>query len=119
MRDELPEECKRELDYRALVETLRLLEGEVIHLSIMGLESRGGGTSSRLGVAGTLRNIGYSWAASFAIGDSGRLLLYEPDFIAASLLTFDGNDFFRITARFADVTLVIGDESCAGQEFSM
>jgi|SRR5271154_132998 len=119
MRDELPKECERELDYHALLDTIRMLEGDDVHLSIAGLAPRVGGEASRIGIAGTLRAIGYSWAAGFAIGEGGRLLLYEPDFVSASLETFDGNDYFSITARFGDVTFLIDDEGRAGDEFSM
>jgi len=61
MRDELPEECTKELDYRALIHTLSLLDGETVCVQINGLSSRaGGGKSARIGFVGRLRNIGYS-----------------------------------------------------------
>jgi hypothetical protein len=47
------------------------------------------------------------------------MVICEPDFVSASLLTFDGNDFFRITFRFGSVTFRIGDESDGGMEFHM
>jgi hypothetical protein len=37
MRDQLPEECERELDYAGFIETLALLEGEAVLLSIEGV----------------------------------------------------------------------------------
>ena len=121
MRDELPEECTKELDYRALVDTLSLLDGETVCVQINGLSSRPGGDdkSPRIGFVGRLRNIGYSWADGFAVGDGGRLLLFEPDFVSASLWTADGNDFFAITIRCGDVEFLVGDEHYAFDEFIM
>jgi hypothetical protein len=120
MRDELPEECTKELDYRALVDTLSLVEGETVCVQINGLSSRpSGGEAPRIGFVGRLRNIGYSWAEGFAVGDSGRILLYEPDFVSASLWTYDGNDFFALTIRCGDVEFLVGDESYANDEFTM
>ena len=121
MRDRLPKEFERELDYRGLLDTLALLEGEYVGLALGGLSSRRplGGRAARLGVAGQLRRITYSWADVFAVGESGRLLLYEPDFVSAALWTYDGNDFFRITIQLGDVTFLIGDESELSDEFEM
>ena len=113
MRDELPEECSRELDYRALVETLSLLEDEEVCLSILGLESHPGGKAPRVVVRGALRKVGHSWADSFAIGSGGSMVLYEPDFVSASLRTYDGNDFFALTMRFGEASFLVGDESYA------
>ncbi len=77
MQEELPKECERELDYPALIETLALLEGEEVSLSILGLSSPGG-ESPRIKVVGELRKIGYSGVDGFAVGDSGRVLLHGP-----------------------------------------
>jgi hypothetical protein len=120
MRDELPKECRRDLDYRALIGTLLLLEGELVCLSILGLSSRlGTGGEPRITILGELRHFDFGWADGFAVGDGGRVLLHEPDFISGSLWTFDGNDFFLLTLRFGDVEFLIGDESGAQQEFTM
>ena len=118
MRDQLPEECKRELDYRALLETLAVLDGEYVCLSVENV-SGPGGRGARVGVSGRLRRFEYSWADGFAIGDGGRMLLYEADLVRASLQTFDGNDFFRILIRLGEVTFLLGDESLRGDEFEM
>jgi hypothetical protein len=56
MRDELPEDCTKQLDYRALLDTLSLLEGETVCVQINGLSSRpGGGWAPRIGFVGRLR----------------------------------------------------------------
>lgn len=109
MRDELPEECMRELDYRALVETLALLEDENVCLSMSGLESHSGEKGPLVTVSGVLHKAGHS-GNSFAIGASGRLVLYEQDFVSASLRTYDGNDYFTLTIHFSKVSIVLSDE---------
>lgn len=118
MRDQLPEECERELDYPGLLDTLALLEGEEVLLDIGGLSSgNADGRATRIGAFGVLRHASYTWADLWAVGDGGRMLLYEPDFVSASLVTFDGNDFFRVTACFGAVTFQVADESAGGDEF--
>jgi hypothetical protein len=120
VRHDLPAECTCELDYRALIETISFLEGEQVCISIEGLSSSriADGRSPRIGVVGQLRMIDYSWADGFAVADSGRVLLYEPDFVSAFLRTFDGNDFFRVEICFGDMAFVLGDESSALDEFA-
>ncbi len=110
MQNELAEECTRELDYRALVETLLLLEDEEVCLMILGLQLNPGGKGPRAAVRGVLRKTGHP-GDSFAMGDGGRLVLYEPDFVSASLWTYDGNDYFELTIRFGDVSFLVGDKT--------
>jgi hypothetical protein len=96
-----------------------LLEGEDVCLSILGLSSPGG-ESPRIKVVGELRKIGYSGVDGFAVGDSGRVLLHGPDFVSASLETFEGNNFFAVEMRFGEVSFFVGDRTTnAGQEFLM
>lgn len=109
MRDELPDECMCELDYRALVATLALLEDEKVCLSIAGHDLHPGGNGPQVTVRGVLHKTGHS-GDSFAIGDDGRLVLYEPGFVSASLRTYDGNDYFMLTIRFDEVSFVLADE---------
>ena len=99
----------RELDYRALVETLALLEDEKVCLSMFGLDLHPGGKEPQVTVRGVLHKTGHS-GDSFAIGADGRWVIYEPDFVSASLRTYDGNDYFMLTIRFHGVSFVLADE---------
>ena len=103
VKADLPRESDSALDYEGLLATLRKLEGELVCLLIAL------GSESRLQTKGIMRRYSYDWAEGFAIGDGGRLLLCEPDFRAARLRTYDGNEHFQITICFLDAQYVIGD----------
>jgi hypothetical protein len=113
MKADLPPECRRSLDYASTIGTLKLLEGEEVYLFISGgpgvvTSNDGAEAASRIQAKGVLRHYVYSWAELFALGDAARVLLYEPDFVSASLKTFDGVQFFMVRIELAKVAFVIG-----------
>lgn len=113
MRDELPNDNHRSLDFRETIDTLRLLEGVEVVLVISGGPGQMTGDAialSRIQAKGALRHYGYGgWAEGFAIGDCARVLLYEPDFVEASLTTMDGNAFYSVAIGLVDVAFSIGN----------
>jgi hypothetical protein len=113
VRAELPTDCHRSLDFRETVATLRLLEGEVVVLFISGGPGQMTAdaiASSRIQAKGALRHYDYGgWAEGFAIGDSARVLLYEPDFVDAALTTLDGNAFYSVVIRLVGAAFSIGN----------
>lgn len=123
MRTDLPPDFSRSLDYRSTIHTLRLLEGEEVCLLISGRPRAFDGHSeaaSRIQAKGILRHYTYGWAEGFAIGDAARVLLYEPDFVRAGVRTFDGNDFFSVDIKLAELEFCIGDSgSVETDEFDL
>ena len=115
MRSELPPDCSRSLNYASMIETLKLLEGEELSLFIDGgpgeyTESGSGARASRIQAKGMLRHYAYGgWAEGFALGDGARILLYEPDFISATLTTVDGVDLCWVTIELAEIGFSIGN----------
>jgi hypothetical protein len=114
MRSDLPPDCSQSLDYTSTIETLKLLDGEELCLFIDAgpgeyTASGSGARASRIQAKGILRHYAYSWAEGFALGDGARVLLYEPDFVSASLRTLDGVDLFWVRIELADVKFSIGN----------
>jgi hypothetical protein len=114
MRSDLPPDCSRSLDYATTIETLKLLEGEELCLVISGgpgvvTGSDGAEAASRIQAKGILRHYAYSWGEGFALGAGFRVLLFEPDFVSASLRTIDGVDLFWVSIELADIKFSIGN----------
>jgi hypothetical protein len=66
---------------------------------------------------GTLGVYDYNWATGAAVG-TARLLLSPNDHLAATLWTFDGNDYFQIGLEVGGYDFVLGDpESLGVDEF--
>jgi hypothetical protein len=113
MRLDLPPDWHGSLDYASTIETLKLLEAEELCLFIDGgpgvvTGSDGAAAASRIQAKGILRHYAYSWAEGFALGDGARILLYEPDFVSASLRTLDGVDSFWVGIELAEIKFTIG-----------
>jgi hypothetical protein len=112
MKTDLPPDCHRSLDYTSTIDTLRLLEGEEVCLSISGgagVITRDGEAASRIQAKGVLRHYAYGWAEGFALGDAARVLLYEPDFVSGEMRTFEGVDLFWISVTLTRVEFTIGN----------
>jgi len=74
---------------------------------------------SRIAGFGVLRRVDYSWADVWAVGDGTRALLYQPNFVSGSLWTYDGNDFFVVSAVFGAVAFELADASARNDEFDL
>jgi hypothetical protein len=97
------------LDYKELVATLEQLEGEEVCVT------RAVGEQSRLGAVGQLRALAPTWARCFAVG-SARLLLWRDDFVAARLVTLEGNEYFQVVMPFGNDEIVLGDVGLVGSD---
>jgi hypothetical protein len=106
-RRDLPPDCQRSLDFSAVIKTLRLLEGEDVCLFISTIGADG--KSSRIQAIGALTHYHYNWAEGFAIGEGTRVLIWEPDFVSATLRTDDGTNIFHIVVKLRGLDFVIGD----------
>ena len=108
----LPPDGEHALDFAALVETLRLLEGETVVAAVSG--SQMGPTP--LLIKGELRHEGREdddRTETFCVGD-GRVELHPSSVTEASLYTSDGNEFFQFEIAFdVGVRLVIADPETA------
>jgi hypothetical protein len=116
-RKDLPPDCDQPLDYSSTIETLKLLEGELVCLSISTPVDDG--KSSRIQACGSLNHYAYGWAQGFAIGDGARALLWEPDFVSARLRTLEGNAIFWLEVKLHGLDFVIGDLSMQTDEFDL
>jgi hypothetical protein len=104
MKDQLPADHHGDLDFKALVETLQLLEGEEVVLWLSA------GKQARVQVKGVLRfyDYGGGWGKGFAVSPAGRVLLVEDDFRSADLWTFEGNEYFSVSIRSGDAAFALG-----------
>jgi hypothetical protein len=113
MRNDLPPDCHRSLDYRSTIDMLSSLEGEEVCLFISGgagVIAGDGEAASRIQAKGILRHYAYGrWTEGFALGDAARVLLYEPDFFSAEMRTLDGVDLFWISVKLTELEFSIGN----------
>ena len=110
--ERLPPDCERQLDFEALIETLRLLEGETVVAAVEG----GRMLPSPLVVKGPLRYLGPEEGdrtERFLVGEAD--LSFHPVTVSeADLHVHDGTEFFQFAVLFDSGTrIVIGDpETC-------
>lgn len=103
------------MDYGTLIETLDLLVGEAVVVDV----ALGPTRTSRAAASGTLVRMpsGALPGHLFGVGDLFVILLDEPDLSTAHLRTFDGNDFFEVTFRLGQATLILSDPGLNGMDY--
>jgi hypothetical protein len=122
---DLPREVHQQpLDYRRLVSTLGMIDGEPV---IVRLASRDAGHASTVGVASIVGELKHQIPAryegdEFSIGSpypdrdpqhlaGGILFIREETFESATLTTFDGNDYFIVSIKTRCLEILVQDGS--------
>jgi hypothetical protein len=121
----LPREVHQQpLDYRRLVSTLGMIDGEPV---IVRLASRDADHASTVGVASIVGELKHQIPAryegdEFSIGSpypdrdpqhpaGGILFIREETFESATLTTFDGNDYFIVSIKTRCLEILVQDGS--------
>lgn len=122
-RTDLPREvCQKPLDYKQLVSTLDMVEGEPVIVRLASRESDNANTAGVASIVGELKHqIPARYEGDeFSIGSpykdrdpehlaGGILFIREETFESATLTTFDDNDYFIVGITTRCLEIIVQD----------
>jgi hypothetical protein len=118
-RDDLPAEFSGSLDFDALIQMLRQVEGEQVSVVLSGTQPGEAPEAPgvRIELLGELRRRSHALEDTecFSVGESPGLRLPRAEFISAELRTLEGTFYFQVAVRMQGIDFVLGQPDLVGE----